>query len=83
MGSPSLGNHLSKGSVLGRNFQIGRGFGMIASRKRLGRSPKQASREVVMRTWPLSVRQEREKERVPTRRVTMRGKPHSRGRRRT
>jgi hypothetical protein len=44
---------------------------MIASRKRLERSLKATSREVVMRTWPLSVREGREKERVPTRRVTM------------
>jgi hypothetical protein len=44
---------------------------MIASRKRLRRSPKQASREVAMRTWSLSVKQERAKERVPTRRVTV------------
>jgi hypothetical protein len=83
MGSPSLENHLSRGSVLGRNFQIGRGFGMTASRKRVGRSPKLAIREVVMRNCPLSVRQERAKERVPTIRVTVRGKPHSQGRRRT
>jgi hypothetical protein len=54
---------------------------VITSRKRLERSPKQESMEVVMRTSSLSVRQEREKERVPTRRVTMRGKPHSQGRR--
>jgi hypothetical protein len=52
-------------------------------RRRLGRSPRLAGREVVMRTWPLSVRQERAKERVPTRRVTVRGKPHNQGRRRT
>jgi hypothetical protein len=47
---------------------------MIASTKRLGRSPKPTRKEVVRRTWPLSVRQEREKERV---------QPHNQGRRRT
>jgi hypothetical protein len=83
MGSPSLGNHLLSGFALGRNFQIGIGFGKIASRERLGRSPKMASKEVVMRTWPLSLRQEREKERVPIRRVIVRGQPYSWGRRRT
>jgi hypothetical protein len=35
--SPSHRNHLSRESTLGRNFPIGKGFGMIASRKRLGR----------------------------------------------
>jgi hypothetical protein len=35
MVSPSYGNHFSRGSTLERKFQIGRGFGMIASSKRL------------------------------------------------
>jgi hypothetical protein len=56
---------------------------MIASRKRLGRSLRETSREVVMRTWLLSVRQRREKERVLARRVTMMEDHHSQGRRRT
>jgi hypothetical protein len=34
----SLGNHLSRESALRRIFQIDKGFGMIVSRKRLGRS---------------------------------------------
>jgi hypothetical protein len=50
MGSPSHGKHLLRGSVLGRSFQIERGFGMIASRKILGRSLKQASRKMERRT---------------------------------
>jgi hypothetical protein len=37
---PSLGNHLSRESVLGKISQIGRGFGMIASRKRLKEESK-------------------------------------------
>jgi hypothetical protein len=53
---PSLGNHLSRESTLMRNSQIGRDFGMIASRKRLGRSLRVASRQVVRRNWLLSVR---------------------------
>ena len=64
-------------TTLERNFQIGRGFGMIASRKRLGRSPKLASKEVVMRTWHLLARQERAKERFPTRSVIVRRQPHN------
>ena len=40
---------------------------MIALRKRLKMSPKLASREVVMRTWRLLIKQEREKERVMVR----------------
>jgi hypothetical protein len=83
MVSQSLGNHLSRESVLGKIFQIGEGYGMIVSRKRLGRSLKSTSKEVVMRTWPLSVRQGREKERFPTRRVTMMEVHHKWGRRRT
>jgi hypothetical protein len=54
---------------------------MIVSRKRLGRSLKATSREVVMRTWPLSVRQGRENERVPIRRVTMMEDHNNQGRR--
>jgi hypothetical protein len=37
---PSLGNHLSKEFVLGKISQIGRDFGMIASRKRLREESK-------------------------------------------
>jgi hypothetical protein len=80
---PSLGNHLLMGYALEKISHIGRGFEMIASRKRLGRSPKETSREIVIRTWPLSVRKGMAKERVPTRRVTMMGHHHSWGRRRT
>jgi ribosomal protein L13 len=56
---------------------------MITSKKRLGRIPREASREVVMRTWSLSVRQGREKERVLERRVEMMLDHHNQGRRRT
>jgi hypothetical protein len=53
---------------------------MIASRKKLRRILKHTSREMKRRrTCPLSVRQEREKERVT--RVTMRSKPHIKVRR--
>jgi hypothetical protein len=52
MVSPSHVNHLSRGSALGRNFLIGRGFGMIASRKRLERSINPVGREMKRRTWP-------------------------------
>jgi len=58
-------------SVLGKIFQIGKGYEMIVSRKRLGRSLKLSSKEVMMRTCPLLVRQIREKERLPARRVTL------------
>jgi hypothetical protein len=44
MVSQSLGNHLSREFVLGKIFQIGRGFGMIVSKKRLGRSLKPTSK---------------------------------------
>jgi hypothetical protein len=44
---------------------------MIAYRKRLERSLKAISKEVVMITCPLSIRKGREKERVLERRVTM------------
>jgi hypothetical protein len=81
MASQSLGNHLSRVSVHERNFPLLRSFGMISSRKRLGRNPKLAGREVVMRTWPLSIMQERAKERVLARRIEVRGHPHNRGRR--
>jgi len=80
---PSHGNHLSRDFALGRISQIGRDFGMIASRRMLRRSQKQASRKVVMRAWLLLVRQGREKERVPSRRVTVMEGHHSRGGRRT
>jgi hypothetical protein len=36
--------------VFGRRFQIGKGFGMITSRKRLGRSLKKARRNMERRT---------------------------------
>jgi hypothetical protein len=77
MVSQSLGNHLSRVSMLERSFPHLRIFGMISSERRLGRSLRLVGREVVMGTWPLSVRQEREKERVLVRRVTVRGQPHS------
>jgi hypothetical protein len=44
------GNHLSREFVLGRNFSIGRGFGMIASKKRLGRSLNPTSKILERRT---------------------------------
>jgi hypothetical protein len=50
--------------MLEKISQIGRDFGMIASKKRLGRSLRAASKEVVKRTWLLSVRQARAKERI-------------------
>jgi hypothetical protein len=62
---PSLGNHLSREFALGNISQIGRDFGMISSNKRLRRSLRETIKEVVMRTWLLSVRQRREKERLP------------------
>jgi hypothetical protein len=52
---------------------------MIASRKRLERSPQETSKEVWMRNCPLSVIQGREKERVPTRRVALMDDHHSQG----
>jgi hypothetical protein len=74
MGSPSFGNHLSRGYAHGRNFHIDRGFGMIASRKRLVRNLKQASKKMDRRTWLWSVKPRRAKERVP--RVTVRVQHH-------
>ena len=74
---------MSRESALEKIFQIDEGYGIIVSRKRLERSLKSASKEVVMRTWPLSVRQRREKERFPARRVTMMEVHHNWGRRRT
>jgi len=71
---------LSRGYVLKKNLHIGRGFGMIASKKRLGRSLKQASKKMGRITWLWSFRTRREKERVP--RVTMRGQPYNQVRRR-
>jgi hypothetical protein len=62
---------LVKGYTLRRNLPIGRGFGMIASKKKLERSLKPTSKKMEMRTWMLSIRQGRVKERVP--RVTVRG----------
>jgi hypothetical protein len=50
---------------------------MISSRKRLERSLKVSGREVVIIKCLLSVRQGREKERVPTRRVTMMEEHHN------
>jgi hypothetical protein len=80
---PSLGNHLSRVSMLRKNSLTSGVFGMIGSRKRLRRSIKETSKEVVMRTWSLSTRQGWEKEMVLTRRVTMMDDNHSQGRRRT
>jgi hypothetical protein len=68
---PSHGNHLSREFVLGKISQIGKDFGMIASKKRLMRILIEASKEVVNRTWLLLVRQGREKKRVLEIRVTM------------
>jgi hypothetical protein len=68
---PSNGNHLSKEYELERNSQIGKEFGMIASRKRLKRRVRATSREVVKITWLLSMKKRRENERVLARMVTM------------
>jgi tryptophanase len=62
---------LSKKFFLERISQIHRDFGMIASRKRLWKSLKEANKDVVKRTWTLSTRQGRENERVLVTRVTM------------
>jgi hypothetical protein len=75
MVSPSHGNHLSRDSTPGRIFQVGRGFGMITSRKRLNKILNPIGKNMERKTWPWSFRIRREKERVP--RVTVRGKPHS------
>ena len=80
---PSLGNNLSRESVLGKNSQIGRGFGTIVSRKRHRRTLKETSKEVVMRTFPLLVRQGKVKERVPKKRVKMMEEHHNWERKRT
>jgi hypothetical protein len=80
---PSHGNHLSKEFVFEKIFQIGKDFGMITSRKIFGRSQRVANREVVKRTYLLSVRQGREKERVLARRVTLMENHPFQGRRRT
>ena len=72
---------MSRESKLRRIFRIGKGFGMIAFRKRPERSLKPISKEMERRTYPWLVMQRREKERVP--RVTMRGQPRSRVRRKT
>ena len=80
---PSIGNHLSRDFVLGNISRINIYFGMIASRKRLRKSLRETNKEVVMRTWLLSIRQEREKERVVERRVTMMKVHHNEARRRT
>jgi hypothetical protein len=81
MVSPNHENHFSRGSMLGRNFLIRRGFGMIASKKRLRRILNPTSKDMERRTWPWFLKPIREKKRVP--RATMRGKPHSWVRRRT
>jgi hypothetical protein len=57
--------------------------GVIASRKRLKRSLRESSNEVVMITWILSVRQRKEKERFLARRVTVMEDHHNQGRIRT
>ena len=49
---------MSKNFVIRRISHIGRYFGMISSRKILGKSLKEARREVVKRTWLLLVRKE-------------------------
>jgi hypothetical protein len=56
---------------------------MIASKKRLTRSLREARKEVVKRTCLLSVRQGREKERVLERRVAVMEDHHNQERRRT
>jgi len=56
---------------------------MITSRKRPGRSLKEEIREVVIRNYLLSVRKQREKERVLLRRVKMMEDHRIEGRRRT
>ena len=55
---------MSREFALGKNSQIGRGFGMIASRKRLGRRLTQTSRKKEKRTWLWSVRTRGAKDRV-------------------
>jgi hypothetical protein len=79
MVSPSHKNHLSREVALEGNFQIGSDFGMIASRKRLGRNTNPTGKKIERRTWPWSSRTRSTKERVP--RETMRGQPHNQGRR--
>jgi hypothetical protein len=59
---PSLGNHFSRETILKNIFHIGRDFGMIAYSKRIGRSLRESSKEVVMRDCLLSVRQGKMKE---------------------
>jgi hypothetical protein len=66
---PSHENHFSKQCGLEKISQIGKDFGMIAYKKRLGRSLRVTIREVVKRTYLLSVRQGRAKKRVLARRV--------------
>jgi hypothetical protein len=56
---PSDENHFSREFVLGNISQIGRDFGMVSSRKRLRRSLRETSRDVVKRMYLLSVRQGR------------------------
>jgi hypothetical protein len=70
---------LSRGYALEINFPIGRGFGMIASKKRLARILKPTSKEMERRTLPCSFKPRRENEMVP--RVIVRGEPHSQVRR--
>jgi hypothetical protein len=64
MGSPSLGNHLLRASVVRRILHIIKGFGMIASRKILGNSLKQESMNTKRRTCLWLVIPRREKDRV-------------------
>jgi hypothetical protein len=80
---PSHGNHSSKHFVLGIISQIGRDFGMIVSKKRLSRSLRETSKEIVKRTWLLLVIQGREKEIILARRVTVMEDHYSHERRRT
>jgi hypothetical protein len=80
---PSIGNHYSKESSFEKISHIDKDFGMIASRQRLRRILRVESREVVHRTWLLSVRKGRKKEIFLVRRVTMMEDHHhhSQGRR--
>jgi hypothetical protein len=80
---PKSWERFVKGFCAREKLKIGRGFGMIASRKRLKRSLRETSKEAVMTTWPLSVRQGRAKERVLARKVTVMEDHHNHGRRRT
>jgi hypothetical protein len=66
---PSHGNNFLRESTLGNIFWICKDIGMIPSRKRHESSLREANKEVVRRTCPLSVIQARTNERVLERRV--------------